>query len=161
MKLFEFQSAKSVEPWFSQDDTVMGGLSTSRLRFIEPGKVQFEGNVSLENKGGFAQIKYQKTGFDLSSFSGLELSLKGDSKIYQVRLTTDAAHVSYSQAFLATSEWQTVQLSFSKFVASFRGHDLPDAPPLNTSHLISIGLMLSDKQAGKFCLGLSGINAYP
>ena len=161
MKLFEFQTSKSVESWFSQDDTVMGGVSNSHLRFVAPGQVSFEGRVSQENSGGFAQVKYSKTSFDLSAYKGLELNLKGDNKSYQLRLNTTQEQVSYAQAFFAPDQWQTVRLDFAMFTASFRGRPLPDATALDPSNILAVGLMLGDKQAGHFCLTLANMSAYP
>ncbi|MCA9837113.1 MAG: CIA30 family protein [Trueperaceae bacterium] len=160
MNLFEFKSAKSVENWLSQDDPVMGGKSNSRLRFLAPGHVQFEGRVSLENNGGFAQVKYDKTSFDLSAFSGLELRALGDRKNYQLRLTTTENKTVYTQRFLANENWHEHRLAFTDFKATYRGEALPDAPPLDTANIRSLGLMLSDKQAGEFCLMVSSLKAY-
>ena len=160
MTLFEFKSEKSVANWFCLNDTVMGGISNSQLSFVEQGVVKFHGEVSLENNGGFSQIKYAKTHFDLSHFKGLKLSVKGDNKNYQLRLQTDAPHISYAQSFFARDKWHEVKLEFRSFKATYRGQDVENAPVLNKADIRSFSLLIADKQAGRFALLFSSIKTY-
>jgi monofunctional biosynthetic peptidoglycan transglycosylase len=57
-------------------------------------------------------------------------------------------------------EWQTVRLTFDRFRASFRGRAMPDAALLDPSRIVSLGLLISDKQAGPFRLEIAWIGAY-
>jgi len=57
-------------------------------------------------------------------------------------------------------EWQTLRFSFSEFRASFRGREVPQAPPLDPARIASFGLLISDKQAGPFRLELAWIGAF-
>ena len=159
--LFEFASAKSVESWYDQNDTVMGGVSQSRMTYHGEGVATFTGEVSLENNGGFAQVRYDKTSFDLSAYEGLELRIRGDGQTYQLRLTTrDAPRIAYTQPFASATQWQTIRLPFSGFEPVFRGRQVADAPALNPANIQGLGLMISDKQAGAFELLVDEIKAY-
>jgi hypothetical protein len=50
-------------------------------------------------------------------------------------------------------------LPFSEFVPTFRGRTVPGAPPLDLSRVVTVGLMISDKQAGPFRLEIAWIKA--
>ena len=100
---------------------------------------KFSGVVSLDNGGGFAQILYDKSAFDLSGFRGLELFVKGDAQSYELRLETDADRVSYAHSFVAEREWSRVQLAFADFNATHHGNPVPDAPELNLEVVRTVG----------------------
>ena len=138
----------------------MGGVSSSEMLFVEGGKALFTGLLSLENNGGFAQVKYQKTQFDLSNFEGLELRLKGDAREYQLRLQTDAEQIAYKQDFSSQQDWQIIRLDFSAFRPTFRGRDVVGAAALNTKSIRSVGFMLASKNAGRFELMIDYIKTY-
>ncbi len=159
MTLFEFTTEKSVINWYAQNDTVMGGISNSRMSYKEKAIARFSGNLSLENNGGFAQVKYDKTSFNLSNYKELELRGKGDDKTYQLRLQTDAKRISYGQSFFAASDWTSIKLAFENFKPSFRGRDVPNAPALNLAEIRAVSFMLSDKQEGPFELLIDSVKA--
>lgn len=165
MTLFTFDDERSVEPWYPQNDVVMGGVSDSRVTYAaeaagQEGVARFTGNVSLENNGGFAQILYDQKTWDLADFKGIELHVQGDNQTYQLRLKTDANRVTYAQSFQADDEWQRIRLAFSDFKPTFRGEPVPDAPTLNQAAIREIGFLISDKQEGEFELLIDGVRAY-
>ena len=164
MTLFEFTTEKSVQSWYTENDVVMGGVSNSQISYAESeepeGVARFSGEVSLENNGGFAQVQYDKTSFDLTGFQGVELHAKGDGQTYQLRLKTNAERVTYAQSFTAENEWRRVKLPFSDFEPTFHGEDVPDAPELNVAEIQSVSLYIGDKQEGKFELLVDEVKAY-
>ncbi len=54
----------TAEPWRAINDGVMGGISAGRMVGIDYG-LSFEGELSLENNGGFASVR-RLVGQDLS-----------------------------------------------------------------------------------------------
>lgn len=160
MTLFEFASEKGVQNWYSLDDTIMVGVSSSQMSYAEGGIAKFHGEVSLENNGGFASVRYDKTSFDLCDYSGVEIRVKGDNKTYQFRLGTNAPRIAYAQPFHAPNEWTTVQLPFTNFKPTFRGRAMPSAPELNSSSIQEVTFMLASKQAGSFELFIDWVKAY-
>ena len=56
--LFNFSEDSNTMDWKIIDDVVMGGRSTGSFFISENGHGVFEGNVSLENNGGFSSIRY-------------------------------------------------------------------------------------------------------
>ena len=158
--LFEFDNAEAINRWFSVDDSVMGGISASQMSYAGEGIAEFSGDMSLENNGGFASVRYTDKIYDLSNFEGLELRIKGNDQTYQFRFQTDIARISYTQPFFAANEWITVRLPFENFEATFFGRMLRDAPDMNTAFLRTLTFMLSDKQEGEFELLIDWIKVY-
>ncbi len=113
--------------WRMFTDTVMGGVSVGTMsRELVAGRqaIRMEGNVSLENNGGFVQISldFDPDGksVDVSAWSGLELDVFGNGETYAMHLrTADLSRPwqSYRQSFKAEPEWRTIELPFKDFVA--------------------------------------------
>ncbi len=158
--IFDFGDA--AEPWPSIDDPVMGGRSRSRMS-LKGGVAVFEGMVSLENNGGFASTRSRPAGYDLRGFDGLALRVRGDGKVYGVRLRTSTTFdgVSY-QASITTEagRWREIRIPFATFEPGFRGRKLRDYPALDTGKIRSFGLIISDQQEGPFRLEIDSIKAY-
>ena len=165
MILFEFHTEKNIQQWHTENDVVMGGVSKGQLTYLPEGAEgegagRFNGEVSLENGGGFAQILFDEKSLDLMGFQGVELHIKGDDQTYQVRFETDAERVAYAQPFFAKDEWQRVRLAFADFKPTFHGEAVPDAPDLNLAAVRTVGFLIGDEQAGHFELLLREVKAY-
>ncbi len=145
--------------WPSIDDTVMGGVSASRMDIID-GVAVFSGTVSFENNGGFASVRSRPSPRDLSEFRGVVLTVRGDGRRYGFRLRTDASFdgVSY-QARLEppAGEWVDVTIPFADFVPVFRGRRVEGHPPLDPSRVATMGFMIS-RQEGPFRLEIRSIH---
>ena len=161
-ELFNFGSAVALAAWSAIDDSVMGGVSRSRLRFDAAGHAVFEGIVSLEQGGGFASVRTRAMRLGAEGVTHYLLEVCGDGKRYKLNLRTEDTFdgVNYQASFEAPAGmWTFVQLPLTAFTATFRGRTVPDAPALNTARVRQIGLMIADKQAGSFALALRSIQA--
>lgn len=151
-------------PWYVVNDGVMGGLSDSGMRLTPNGTGEFSGVLSLENNGGFASVRTPLLPFDYAAFTGVQLRVKGDGRTYQLRFRTDERFdgVAY-RALFPTQEgvWTTVLMPFEDFQPTFRGRILEGVPPLDTSRLEQLTLMVADKKAGPFLLEVGSITAVP
>ena len=151
----------SEEPeWRAQNDGVMGGVSSGGARITE-GTLHFEGVLSLENNGGFAQIYSPVKHRDYSGHAALRLRVLGDGRTYQFRLSTDASfrgsRIAYRASFpTKAGEWAEIRLPFDAFVPSFRGRTL-NGPPLDLSSVTRIALLLADGKPGEFALTVDWI----
>ena len=162
--LYDFSDTEAAVGWSAINDVVMGGVSSSAMETTEDGTVVYAGRVSLENNGGFASVRSGVRRWDLGAYSGIAMRCRGDGKRYKLNLKTDASFdgILYRIPFdTREGEWQTVHFPFSEFVANFRGRVVPDAPPLDPERITSIGLLISDKQAGPFRLEIAWLAAYP
>ncbi len=161
-ELFNFASAAALADWAAVDDSVMGGVSCSRLRFDAAGYTVFEGKVSLEQGGGFASVRTQPMPLGVGGVTHYSLVVLGDGNRYKLNLRTEDTFdgVNYQAAFEAPAGvWTAVQLPITAFIATFRGRSVLNAPPLNTARVRQIGLMIADKQAGSFALGVRSLSA--
>lgn len=160
--LFDFSNDRDIEAWMPVNDVVMGGMSNGKLEATGNGTAAFTGVVSLEQGGGFASVRSQTQVCDLSKFSGLELRVCGDGRRYKINLRTDVCSdgILYTAIIEAPAgDWHTVHLPFEDFRPTFRGRASLEAAPLDLSSVTSLGLMISDRQAGPFRLELATIGA--
>ncbi len=149
--------------WRIVNDGVMGGVSQSRLHGTADGTALFEGDLSLENNGGFASVRAWLTRRDLSQFTGFALRVRGDGQRYRLRVRTDQNFdgVAYDASFETTADtWQEIHIPFSKLKPTFRGRTLDDVGPLDTRRVQQIGFMITDRQVGRFQLEIDWVRAY-
>jgi monofunctional biosynthetic peptidoglycan transglycosylase len=161
--VFDFNAQDEATSWNPINDVIMGGVSRSTLRILEPGIALFSGNVSLANSGGFASIRSGTLVHDFTERTGIELRIRGDGKIYKLNLKTGEAFegVQY-QIPVPTRKgiWDTLKLPFRDFRPIFRGVILPGHSPLDPGKISSIGFVISDRQEGEFQLEIDWIKTY-
>lgn len=131
--------------WRLFTDTVMGGVSKATMtRETVEGKtaVRLQGDVSLDNNGGFVQISldFRPDGgaIDATAWRGIELDVLGNGEDYAVNLRTsdlDRPWQSYRHSFTAGARWQTVKLLFDNFSPS------RTEIPLNVHRLRRLGII--------------------
>jgi hypothetical protein len=161
--LFDFDDPSFASAWESVGDPVMGGTSTGSLVRLPGGLAAFSGFVSLDRGGGFASVRSAPGLFDLSPHEGILLEVRGDGRVYKFAVRTDPWFdaVAYQVRFAThPGEWEEVRLPLATFQATWRGRPVPGAPPLEPSRVSSFGLLLGDRQAGPFRLGIASIRAY-
>jgi len=155
--LVDFSRPEVVREFRIINDAVMGGISTSRLSPTAAG-VRFEGEVSLENNGGFASLR-GPVRFPVES-AGLLATVRGDGQRYKLILKLDdsTGTAQYQAAFVAPREWQTLRFVPADFAPAFRGRAVA-APVVRFADVKYLGALISDQQAGAFWLELRDIKA--
>jgi monofunctional biosynthetic peptidoglycan transglycosylase len=153
--LLDFSSPEVVRAFRIVNDGVMGGVSTSRLSSAA-GALLFEGEVSLENSGGFASFR-GPVRFPAES-AALLVTVRGDGQRYKLTLKLDdsTSTAQYQAAFVALREWKTLRFEPADFTASFRGRPVA-APIVRFADVQYFGLLISDKQSGAFRVELKSI----
>jgi NADH dehydrogenase [ubiquinone] 1 alpha subcomplex assembly factor 1 len=144
------------------DDVVMGGRSRSRFEPYSRGTSLFSGFVSLEDGGGFASVRMGLPPTDFSEVQSLKLRVRGDGRVYQLRLRSKDAGdgLGHGARFPTTSgRWEIVTISLSDFEATFRGRPVPGARPLRESEVYEIGVLISNRQEGPFRLEIDWVRA--
>ena len=148
-----------IDNWGIVNDGVMGGISKSNIYLNEANNIIFAGNVSLENNGGFASIR---TGFDgnqLKETSTFLLKVKGDGNIYKFRLTMKGSYANYSADFKTLKDqWMDIEIPIENFKPYYFGRSAR-APRLKVHKVNSLGVLISDKQAGNFALEIEYVQA--
>ena len=160
--LFDFTDPQSVTLWNPINDGVMGGRSQSQLRFDPAGHALFTGHVSFENNGGFASVRCQPIDLGRKGVTAYLLEVCGDGKRYKLNLRIDNRFdgVNYQVQFHPPAGiWTICRLASTDFLPTWRGRPVADAPPLDTSRVRQIGLMIADRQEGPFALAVRSIAA--
>ena len=158
--LMNFDNSPQEARWIAVNDGVMGGRSSGGPR-VADGQLEFAGELSLANNGGFASVRSVGRDFDLSDASQVVLRVRGDGRRYQLRLATDVRYrgisVSYGAEFETTAgEWTEVRVPLASLTPTVRGSNL-QGPPIDPSQIREIGLLIGDKREGAFALSVDWI----
>ena len=155
--LFDFTDPTAVAPWSPIDDRVMGGISRSRLRHDPAGHAVFEGEVSLARQGGFASVRSAPAARGRPGATACVIEVCTDGRRYKLNLLTDDGFdsLNHQTSFQpAPGRWQTLTLPLAMFRATFRGREVPGAPALAPARIRQVGLVIADRQAGRFSLSI-------
>lgn len=159
--IYEFKNSDEINSWRIVNDGVMGGLSQSKVTWNEKeNTLDFSGKVSLENNGGFASVRAIPQNFNQKVFKKIKLRVKGDGKIYQFRMrsTRNFDGISYTLDFETDKDkWEEIELEVEDFDPTFRGRIYPQYGKFKSSELQQIGILIANKQVGKFHLEIDWI----
>jgi uncharacterized surface protein with fasciclin (FAS1) repeats len=155
----EFDSG--VKGWQTVLDGVMGGRSTGRIAAGEGGTLRFTGELSLENNGGFSQIRTAVPEGTYAGMAGLIMRVKGDGRSYQCDIRSSRLRLmagGYQSVFKTKAgEWTEVEIPFAECVANSFGQRMRNAPALDPASIESVGITLADKQGGPFAIEVDWI----
>ena len=147
--------------WQTVLDGVMGGLSTGRIEAGDGGTLRFSGELSLENNGGFSQIRTSVPEGTFDGASGLVLRVKGDGRNYQCDIRSSRLRLmagGYQRVFATKAgEWTEIEIPFSECVANSFGQRVRNAPSLDPASIESVGITLADKKEGPFAIEVDWI----
>ena len=135
--------------WEAFTDRVMGGRSDMAAG-IAPMDGEYvlrmTGNVSLENNGGFIQVRLplpDPRRIEAASYSGVFLEVRGAPGSYYIHLRDDrtrAPWAYYRQRIDVREDWQTVLLPFDTFESAGMLRRLtPDVDRLRSLAIVAAG----------------------
>jgi len=108
--------------WQTADDRVMGGVSVAHLHVDSQNfGACLSGRVSLENRGGFVQMKWPlatNAGDTAAMMHGVYLEVRGNHEDYNLHLRTTQLWLpwqSFRHRFFADDQWRMVFLPFRDF----------------------------------------------
>lgn len=160
---FSMNFKNGVSSWQTVLDGVMGGRSSGRVRETRDGNLSFAGKLSLENNGGFSQMRTPVSGERLTGAKGLTMEVRGDGRTYNFDIRVSNARMmagGFQRSFdTVADKWIEVQMPFEGFELQSFGRRISKAPKLNPTLIESIGVTLSDKKAGDFRLEIRSIKA--
>ena len=159
--LTDFSDASVARQWLSVNDNVMGGISKGGFRITDKNTLEFSGNLSLENRGGFTSIRTRPADLNLGGYDRIAVRLKGDGRTYYLNMMTSSrsSASSYRAPMKTKSDWQEVRINLKDFVYTSFGRILAGAAPLKANDIRSVGITLADKKAGPFRLEVGWIRA--
>ena len=158
--LFDFDAKDAAERWGTVNDGVMGGRSEGQFRIKKNGVMEFYGNLSLENRGGFASVRSKTGKLDLSGSEALIMRIRGDGRSYYCNLYVPTKRIAYSYRAAFDTEagrWQEVRLPLESFRATWFGRQQPGAGTIDAKNIKALGLLLADKKAGPFKLEIDWV----
>ena len=147
--------------WELITDNVMGGVSFGKFDFIKDQNENFirlTGFVSLENNGGFVQIRKLLTKEENRIKDGIKIIARGNNSKYYIHLRTKYTLLpwQYYQAYFdVTENWKLVTLGLSAFKGS--GIMLPNT--IKPEHIKSIAIVAFGREH-KVKLDVNSINFY-
>ena len=130
--------------WQGFTDRVMGGRSTIQAGYRETGDgrvLSMRGVVSLENNGGFVQVRLPLAtdrALDASEYTGVAVEARGEPGHYYVHLRTRQSRAPwqyYAAELPVSGEWQRIVIPF----ASFSGESI--RRELDPSDLVSLAIV--------------------
>jgi len=156
----DFGTKKVNQGWYVVNDGVMGGLSQGNITYTDDGLL-FEGNISLENNGGFSRFISGRTDFNLQDYNAIEIRIKADARKYAFVLQNTQVYYrpTWRVEFTGNGqEWQTIRMPLEDFNKAVMAR--PTGQKMNPDMLSSIrwmGIILYDKKSGPFKMELDYI----
>jgi hypothetical protein len=158
--VFDFNKNSNIEGWRIVDDVVMGGRSSGSFKLSPKGFGLFEGQISLENNGGFSSVRYQFKKLKVNEANKIIIRLKGDGKNYQFRVKDKMnTYYSYIASFQTSGEWQDIEIPLKDMYPSFRGRKL-DLPNFSHDYIEEIVFLIGNKTPEKFKLQIDKIELH-
>jgi len=150
--IFDFNKKSDLQNWIIVNDVVMGGRSSSTFKLDEDGLGVFEGNISLENNGGFSSLRYRFLKRTIKGATQVKITLRGDGKKYQFRVKSNAGdYYSYIVPFLTSGEWQEIVIPLGDMYPSFRGRRL-NQPNFSNDSIEELTFLIGNKKSERFKL---------
>lgn len=161
--IVDFADPAEHRRWQVVNDGVMGGLSKGDI--VEQGdQLVFAGTINT-NGGGFSSIRRRVGDGLLEGARSLRVTMRGDARIYQLSLRSDATYRGRSVAYQGVLRsqpgedgWNVATVSFKRLQPSVFGQRVR-APAFEPSRAASIGLILADGQDGPFDMAIRKIEA--
>ncbi len=154
---------KSNDKWRIVNDGVMGGFSSSKVELNDDEKIYFSGNVSLKNNGGFASLRSPIKNYNFENYSGFEIRIKGDGKIYSVSMKETSYFTGsfYTANFETTKdEWITIKIPFDSFSPYYFGRKILSESKIPLDKIKEISILIGEKQEGAFYAEIDSIKLY-
>jgi hypothetical protein len=158
----DFQDRDDLKGWSVINDGVMGGRSKGEAFFSTEGVV-FEGEVSLENNGGFASFRGPYASYDLSAYDSVRITYRSEG----IRLAFQLDHhrrfylPNHKMVLPNTNGWETIQFSLRDMQEYRMGRKTGgqmDSEVL--SGILRMGFITYDKRAGNFTIELREVRFY-
>ena len=158
--LFDFSAVDAASQWQIVNDGVMGGRSTSAAAITSAQQMRFSGSLSLANNGGFASVRSRPRRLGLQPGDSIMLRVRGDGRRYTFNLYVPDRRTAFSYRTEFTTvagQWMEIRLPLDRFVATSFGR--PVGGSLNPRRVDSVGILLGDKNPGRFEITVDWIRA--
>ena len=152
-----YNNTSEFKNWRVVNDDVMGGVSKSQVYENLEGYIEFSGNVSTDNNGGFASLRYNCGKITVEDNTKIILKVKGDGKKYQLRIrANNSDYFSYTSPFKTSGEWEEISINLDMMYPSFRGSTL-NKENFNQKEIVQISILIGNKKKENFKLIIDSI----
>lgn len=158
-RLFQFGGDDIRNEWKTVNDGVMGGVSKGSVRFTDTETLEFYGELSLRNNGGFASTRSMSKKLELTDGDTVVIRARGDGRQYYLNLYVPTLRIAFSYRAPIQTEagkWVEIRVPVRDFYATSFGRRV-ESSTLKPSQVNSVGFMLADKKAGPFRLEVESI----
>lgn len=150
--IIKCSTLSSTDNWIVSDDIVMGGKSSSSFSIDPLGNGVFQGEVSLQNNGGFSSVQYRFDSISVVAYNHVCIKIKGDGKKYQFRIKASTADAhSYIHLFETSGEWQEICIPLNDMYPTFRGRKVAIAN-FNQNYIEAFTFLIGNKREEHFTL---------
>jgi NADH dehydrogenase [ubiquinone] 1 alpha subcomplex assembly factor 1 len=159
---FDFGSENgNTNDWFALTDNVMGGVSTSKLNY-KATSLEFTGNISFQNNGGFASMRSNFGLYDLSAYTHVTIRFKSDKQKFALTFENSKSwwEPNYKYEFQSeqSTDWKTVTFKLMDFHEEILGRKTGKSIDNEILKKISrIGIITNDKKEGPFSIEIDYI----
>jgi hypothetical protein len=160
--VFDFgNESGNTKDWVALTDNVMGGVSTASLNY-NTGSLDYSGNVSFKNNGGFASLRTNFGAYDLSEFTHVTIRFKSEKQKFAFTLENTKSwwEPNYKYEFQSEekTDWKTISFKLMDFHEEILGRKTGKS--INKSILKDVcrlGIITNDKKEGPFSIEIDYI----
>ncbi len=153
--VIDFGKKNTGADWLVINDGVMGGLSRGQA-YLDDEAIRFEGEISLENNGGFSSLRSRFQNMDLSAYEKVEIRYQLEGQAFAFVMETDQRWYmpNYKKQLPPTEgDWATVEIDLLKMKAYRIGRPLDRYLQAgDLEDIIRLGFISDGKQAGDFLM---------
>jgi len=154
----DFGTEKMGDQWVVLNDGVMGGLSKGKIA-MQTNSLQFKGEISLANNGGFASIRSPYGDCALAEKSSVVLSYRTVGYSFAFLLKTDKRYYNpyYKLALPHTAGyWKTARLDLMDFEEYIMGRKTgKKITKEKLKEVIRLGIITNEKKADDFFIEIN------
>ena len=142
-------NADSGKYWQYTSDRVMGGVSDGQVTLEQDGETYYArltGNVSTANNGGFIQfrsgVSFANSEKEGKNLQGVRLNVRGNGETYYIHIRTNESWSPsdyYATTFIASEEWQVIDLPFNKFKRRWSKNSALDPKKIRRFGIVAYG----------------------
>ena len=158
--IFDFNKNSNINGWQVIDDIVMGGKSSGNFRLQSDGYGLYDGEISIENSGGFSSIRYQFDKVKVKSSNKIVFRVKGSNTNFQLRVKDSTkTKYSYIAEFSTSGNWEVIELELKNMYPSYRGEKL-NLPNFSHNQIEEITFLIGNNKSEKFQLLIDKIELH-
>lgn len=153
--LIDFGKNTAGQNWSVTNDGVMGGLSKGQA-YLSDSSVVFQGEVSLENNGGFSSLRSPYQRFNLSNYKEVEIKSRSSGLPFSITFSKSQRFWIPNYKYFLTAnndEWMIHTFSLSELEEFRMGDSMNETiSSKDIENLIGISFFNEGKKEGKFTL---------